>query len=588
MPGTLIHARKHDINADADHIKNELELADYLSIEPDKKIYLDGKVAKSIFMTYDSTDDEVQFDLGGVTGHAFSFRNDTHGWDFKLEIPDEPWAVWFHMAEEPFWDNDRETIEYKMQGTTVMATQVAVAPYGKSTFFTRPLHMNNNIPIYLGSATPAANTFHLVNNTTTGNIELDGPNQSDWEFRLEDTGNGWGMLLKCREGPQIDCYGAGDAFGFLYNGTLVWDTVGTDFRVIQDIKLVDGKAIKFNTPAYDKTLLWSDANTRFEFNDTIGIGGDLYFTGTSPTFIYGGPNFTDSLTIRASAPAPEPYLQMTGGSSVALYSAAGISMELGDAAGTYLFEITDNLPVTQFSVDSDGKVEAQGDLTLLGNGTVHGGTAAGNWLRLRGTEAATKPSIVLYGGGSYGIVGDSDTDVIWDLGDDAGAYSFKVRNLSETNHLEVRSDGIVNMPNNPNCRVYLNAAQLIGTGAWTAIGFPAENFDTAAMHDNVTNNSRITIPTGGDGKYMIAGSVRIAANATGTRGARVYLNGTTNLAVNRKNNLGAGTQTWVHISTLEDLSAGDYVELHAYQDSGGNLNVTTGRANTFFAVTKVA
>src|SRR5688572_4346642 len=39
---------------------------------------------------------------------------------------------------------------------------------------------------------------------------------------------------------------------------------------------------------------------------------------------------------------------------------------------------------------------------------------------------------------------------------------------------------------------------------YAAVGFDAEDYDTDTFHDTVTNNSRITIPSGKDGKYHIS------------------------------------------------------------------------------------
>jgi hypothetical protein len=44
------------------------------------------------------------------------------------------------------------------------------------------------------------------------------------------------------------------------------------------------------------------------------------------------------------------------------------------------------------------------------------------------------------------------------------------------------------------------------------LAFANENFDTDAFHDNSTNNSRITIPTGKGGKYLITAWVRSDTN----------------------------------------------------------------------------
>lgn len=46
------------------------------------------------------------------------------------------------------------------------------------------------------------------------------------------------------------------------------------------------------------------------------------------------------------------------------------------------------------------------------------------------------------------------------------------------------------------CRATKSATQAVGAGAASAILFDTEDYDTSAMHDTVTNTSRITIPPG--------------------------------------------------------------------------------------------
>lgn len=120
--------------------------------------------------------------------------------------------------------------------------------------------------------------------------------------------------------------------------------------------------------------------------------------------------------------------------------------------------------------------------------------------------------------------------------------------------------------------------QSIANNSATAyLTFDAEDWDddpfgTGTHHDNVTNNSRITIAYAG--KYRLSGGVTYAANATGRRGLLWAVNGTLvpggetafAAAVNVQN-------TSVSARTIEiTLSVGDYVQLAAFQDSGGALN----------------
>lgn len=135
------------------------------------------------------------------------------------------------------------------------------------------------------------------------------------------------------------------------------------------------------------------------------------------------------------------------------------------------------------------------------------------------------------------------------------------------------ADKAQHISGNAACRVYNNANQSIANGTVTAIAFNSEAFDTDTMHDNVTNNTRITIKTAG--KYLIVGIVGFEVNTTGYRdvaiikGGATYLGRVIGLPV-------AAVQTTVCVSNIADLVVNDYIELYASQTSGGALNVRTG------------
>jgi hypothetical protein len=110
------------------------------------------------------------------------------------------------------------------------------------------------------------------------------------------------------------------------------------------------------------------------------------------------------------------------------------------------------------------------------------------------------------------------------------------------------------------------------------------------MHDTVTNNSRLTIPTGGGGLYLVKATVVFTPNATGMRAAQLLKNGAvigtfaTMLTVGSS----AGEESTVHVTQLLELAAADYLEVQGYQASGGALNVghasSRERQPSFFAV----
>lgn len=119
-------------------------------------------------------------------------------------------------------------------------------------------------------------------------------------------------------------------------------------------------------------------------------------------------------------------------------------------------------------------------------------------------------------------------------------------------------------------RVFHSANQSLTDATVTVLAFDSERFDTDTIHDTATNNSRLTATTAG--KYWIHGQVNYADNATGRRDLTIRLNGTTTIADVRVNPI-SGADTTVEVSTFYDLSATDYVELLAFQNSGGALNV---------------
>lgn len=122
----------------------------------------------------------------------------------------------------------------------------------------------------------------------------------------------------------------------------------------------------------------------------------------------------------------------------------------------------------------------------------------------------------------------------------------------------------------PRARVYNSAALSIPNGLVTALTFNSERYDTDNIHSTSSNTSRLTATTAGT--YLIIANVSFASNTTGERVCRIRLNGTTTIG-----NVAAapvtGDSTTQSVSTQYALAAGDYVEVEAFQTSGGALNV---------------
>lgn len=125
----------------------------------------------------------------------------------------------------------------------------------------------------------------------------------------------------------------------------------------------------------------------------------------------------------------------------------------------------------------------------------------------------------------------------------------------------------------PRCRLTKSATQSIPNTTTTAITFDVEDFDDGGMHSTTTNTSRITVPTGGAGTYLVGAHVEFAQNATGVRTLLITVNGTATQTTVRDNSPSGSSATRLACSSLVALVAGDYVEVLVVQTSGGNLNV---------------
>ena len=128
------------------------------------------------------------------------------------------------------------------------------------------------------------------------------------------------------------------------------------------------------------------------------------------------------------------------------------------------------------------------------------------------------------------------------------------------------------------------SAQTVANNTLVAIQLNAEEFDSHGFHDNATNNTRFTIPSGMAGKYLCVGQIAHQLNTAGTtRSAQIHKNGTM-----RGESDGPPNQTFdtvLQVQCVLDMIVGDYVELKAYQNSGVSGGAEAGSAESWFAMT---
>ena len=113
------------------------------------------------------------------------------------------------------------------------------------------------------------------------------------------------------------------------------------------------------------------------------------------------------------------------------------------------------------------------------------------------------------------------------------------------------------------CLLTNAASQSIAYNTVTALTFDTERIDTDAYHSTSTNTSRITIPAGKAGKYLITWRVTWAYNTSGDRAYYLYKNGT----ILDAGYGGASTSTVVQQQqvTIATLAENDYLEVFVLQ-----------------------
>lgn len=138
----------------------------------------------------------------------------------------------------------------------------------------------------------------------------------------------------------------------------------------------------------------------------------------------------------------------------------------------------------------------------------------------------------------------------------------------------------VSAPTFSGCSVKSSTDQTISTATDTVVNWDQEDFDTDSYHSNVTNNGRITIPSGKAGKYQLNGIMRYDANTSGLRSMRFRKNGT---IVKQTVTVPNASNPSFGMSMIIDLAVGDYVEMSVFQNSGSNQTFLSSDTQAHFS-----
>lgn len=112
---------------------------------------------------------------------------------------------------------------------------------------------------------------------------------------------------------------------------------------------------------------------------------------------------------------------------------------------------------------------------------------------------------------------------------------------------------------------------------YPTVPWQASSEDNWGGHSNVTNNTRYTVQVAGT--YRVSGVVTWTSSATGTRACDVQKNGTrvpSNSSGSTFVEAVAGFLSVPVPATNVVCAVGDYLEIGAFQNSGGTLNTVAG------------
>jgi len=160
-----------------------------------------------------------------------------------------------------------------------------------------------------------------------------------------------------------------------------------------------------------------------------------------------------------------------------------------------------------------------------------------------------------------------------------------VNNIKDTgNNTLLTSDGSGNVTlgstfpqNTPSFAAEQSGSQSISNDANVKLQCDTENWDTDSAYDNSTNY-RFTVPSGKGGKYYIQAHVQIPGIDANEFG-QIFINknGTTIEQSRVREQKASADRIFQMITAITySLSAGDYIEVYVYQNSGDAQSATNG------------
>ncbi len=126
----------------------------------------------------------------------------------------------------------------------------------------------------------------------------------------------------------------------------------------------------------------------------------------------------------------------------------------------------------------------------------------------------------------------------------------------------------------------------IPTSTWIDVPWNTELYDTDAIHDNVVNPDRLTIPAGWT-RVRLDATITWDVSGTGSRQILFQKNGAWLMGIPWSHILASGNTSHGIHSPVVDCVAGDYFQFRVRQNSGIALNIPAASGVAHFAVQRI-
>jgi hypothetical protein len=140
--------------------------------------------------------------------------------------------------------------------------------------------------------------------------------------------------------------------------------------------------------------------------------------------------------------------------------------------------------------------------------------------------------------------------------------------------LEVHKDSFVG------CSVYLNANQSIPNGELTKVGLNTKNFDIGSNFD--TTNKRFVAPV--SGYYQVNTSIEYDGVVDTNYYTLIYVNGADAGSAKASSASSSNPDPTITLSRLVFATAGQYIELYAYNEGDGAVNAKGTNIRTYMTI----